>query len=91
MTRRWLTIGMAVAAATSGALAAEREVVPVTDAMLSNPDPDDWLMWRRTQDSWGYSPLDEIDRDSVARLTLAWSVELDEARRRKAFRSSTTV
>ena len=79
MTRRWLTIGMAVAAATSGALAAEREVVPVTDAMLSNPDPDDWLMWRRTQDSWGYSPLDEIDRDSVARLTLAWSVELDEA------------
>ena len=79
MTRRWLTIGMAVAAATSGALAAEREVVPVTDAILSNPDPDDWLMWRRTQDSWGYSPLDEIDRDSVARLTLAWSVELDEA------------
>ena len=79
MTRRWLTIGMAVAAATSGALAAEREVVPVTDAMLSNPDPDDWLMWRRTQDSWGYSPLDEIDRDSVARLTLAWSVELDES------------
>ena len=79
MTRRWLTMGMAVAAATSGVLAAEREVVPVTDAMLSNPDPDDWLMWRRTQDSWGYSPLDEIDRDSVARLTLAWSVELDEA------------
>ncbi len=33
-------------------------VTPVTDAMLQNPDPADWLMWRRTLDSWGYSPLD---------------------------------
>ena len=22
--------------------------VPVTDEMLQNPSPDDWLMWRRT-------------------------------------------
>ena len=36
-------------------------------------------MWRRTADSWGYSPLDDIDRRNVARLTLAWSVDLDEA------------
>ena len=31
----------------------------VTDAMLQNPDPADWLNWRRTLDGWGYSPLDE--------------------------------
>ena len=31
---------------------------PVTDAVLQNPDAADWLMWRRTLDSWGYSPLD---------------------------------
>ena len=30
--------------------------VPVTDEMLENPAPGDWLMWRRTAKSWGYSP-----------------------------------
>ena len=37
-------------------------IVPVTDAMLQGPPPEDWLMWRRTLDGWGYSPLDQIDR-----------------------------
>jgi glucose dehydrogenase len=48
--------------------AAQRTLTPVTDAMLRNPDPADWLMWRRTLNSWGYSPLDQIDRSNVARL-----------------------
>ncbi|HEU4617252.1 MAG TPA: PQQ-binding-like beta-propeller repeat protein [Gammaproteobacteria bacterium] len=52
---------------------------PVTDAMLRNPDPADWLMFRRTYDDWGYSPLDEIDRTNVARLELAWSRDLNDA------------
>ena len=47
--------------------------VPVTDAMLNEPDPADWLTWRRTPDGWGYSPLDQIDRDNVADLRLVWS------------------
>lgn len=46
--------------------------VPVTDAMHQDPDPDDWLMWRRTLDSWGYSPLDQIDRDNVDRIRQVW-------------------
>ncbi|HVY66684.1 MAG TPA: PQQ-binding-like beta-propeller repeat protein [Gammaproteobacteria bacterium] len=66
-------------AAASGAHAAEREFRPVTDAMLRNPDPADWLMWRRTLDAWGYSPLDEINRRNVARLEVAWSIDLDAA------------
>ncbi len=53
--------------------AAQRALTPVTDAMLRNPDPADWLMWRRTLNSWGYSPLDQIDRSNVARLQLIWS------------------
>ena len=32
---------------------------PVTDAELENPSPDEWLMWRRTLNGWGYSPLDQ--------------------------------
>ena len=46
---------------------------PVTDAMLQDPDPDDWLMWRRTLDSWGYSPLDQIGRDNVGTIRMEWS------------------
>lgn len=45
---------------------------PVTDAMLQDPEPEDWLMWRRTLDSRGYSPLDRIDRDNVERIRQVW-------------------
>jgi alcohol dehydrogenase (cytochrome c) len=38
---------------------------PVTDAMLRNPDPGDWLMYRRTYDGQSYSPLDRINRNNV--------------------------
>ena len=48
------------------------DYVPVTDAMLRDPDPDDWLMYRRTYDGWGYSPLDQSTRDNVHQLALAW-------------------
>ena len=47
--------------------------VPVTDKMLASPDPGDWLMWRRTWNSWGYSPLTQINKTNVRQLTLAWS------------------
>ena len=30
------------------------DVTPVTDAMLQDPAPGDWLMWRRTLDGWGF-------------------------------------
>src|SRR5215831_18611258 len=47
--------------------------VPVTDAMLQNPDPADWLMWRRTLNGWGYSPLDQINRTNVRNLKMVWT------------------
>ena len=53
--------------------AQDRDFAPVTDAMLENPDPADWLSWRRTLDGWGYSPLDQITTDNAHRLQLAWS------------------
>ncbi len=56
------------------------DFVPVTDAMLQDPDPADWLMWRRTLDSWGYSPLDEIDRENVSELRMVWSRALAPGR-----------
>ena len=49
------------------------DFVPVTDAMLENPAPADWLMWRHTLNGWGYSPLEQIDRDNVGDLRLVWT------------------
>ena len=46
---------------------------PVTDAMLQDPAPGDWLMWRRTLNSWGYSPLAEVNRDNVDQLRMVWA------------------
>ena len=50
-----------------------RRFVPVTDAMLQKPKDADWPMWRRTLDSWGYSPLNQINRNNVSQLRLAWT------------------
>ena len=55
-------------------------VTPVTDAVLQDPAPEDWLMWRRTLDGWGYSPLDQIDRDNVGTLRMVWSRALTAGR-----------
>lgn len=53
---------------------------PVTDAMLETPPPGDWLMFRRTYDGWGYSPLDQISRRNVSELTLAWVWSMEHGR-----------
>ena len=48
--------GLGVAAQTQ-----QQSFTPVTDEMLWKPSPNDWLTWRRTLDSWGYSPLNEVE------------------------------
>ncbi len=70
-----------VAGSLAAAQAQPRDAsVPVTDAMLQGPDPADWLMWRRTLDGWGYSPLDAIDRGNVGELRMVWSRGLTRGR-----------
>ena len=49
---------------------------PVTDAMLRDPDPADWLMYSRTYDAQRYSPLDQINRANVGSLQRAWTKPL---------------
>ena len=41
--------------------------------MLPAPDPEDWLLWRRTLNGWGFSPLNRINRDNVSELRMVWS------------------
>ena len=54
------------------------DLAPVTDALLADPPPGDWLSWRRTRDGHGYSPLDEVTRDNVDELQLAWVLAIRE-------------
>jgi alcohol dehydrogenase (cytochrome c) len=51
---------------------------PVTEQMLQQPPPADWLSWRRTLDGQGYSPLDQVNRDTVNDLKLAWALTMRE-------------
>ena len=53
------------------------DFTPVTDEMLQAPPPEHWLMWRRTLNSWGYSPLDQIDRSNVNELRMVWTRALN--------------
>jgi PQQ-dependent dehydrogenase (methanol/ethanol family) len=69
----WLCVMTATAQAPSRTAA----VTPVTDAMLAKPPPQDWLMWRRTLDSWGYSPLAQVDAGNVRQLQLVWTRGLE--------------
>ena len=65
------TLAVAVFAETG--VTQVREFEPVTDEELLNPDPGDWINWRRTLDGQGYSPLDQINRETVSDLQLVWS------------------
>ena len=53
---------------------------PVTMERLKKPEDGNWLMFRRTYDGWGYSPLDQITTANVGRLRLAWVVLTGENR-----------
>ena len=67
-----IVVALLGALVSIGAAAQPADFAPVTDAMLQDPDPADWLVWRRTLDHWGYSPLEEIDRSNVRNLRLVW-------------------
>ena len=79
---------LAVSALVSGVVATQAlaqsspidSITPVTDEMLLNPPDGDWLMWRRTYNGWGYSPLDQINKENVGDLRLAWAWSMTPGR-----------
>ena len=73
LTRWMVMVGVLTMLPTSSPGQSRGDFVPVTDAMLQDPAPADWLMWRRTLNSWGYSPLDQIDRENVSDIRMVWS------------------
>ena len=77
VARQLLHAGMCIAATafvssvTAQSLLEDYTEVTLED--LADPPATDWLMWRRTANHWGYSPLDQINRDNVNTLRLAWA------------------
>jgi alcohol dehydrogenase (cytochrome c) len=71
-----LALALSIASEAGAQPNRDRAFVPVTDAMLQSPADSDWLMWRRTLNGWGYSPLDQINKRNVTRLERVWSAEL---------------
>jgi alcohol dehydrogenase (cytochrome c) len=45
----------------------------VTSARLTKPEDGNWLLFRRTYNGWGYSPLAAITPENVSRLQPVWS------------------
>jgi len=52
--------------------------VPITDAMLRNPDPADWPIMRGNYYAHSYSALDQIDAGNVGGLQLEWVWNMHE-------------
>jgi alcohol dehydrogenase (cytochrome c) len=55
-----------------------KNFVPVTEAMLRNPDPNDWLMIRHDYRASDYSTLNQITADNVKDLRLQWVWAMNE-------------
>jgi alcohol dehydrogenase (cytochrome c) len=55
-----------------------KDFARVTDEMLRNPPPGDWLTIRRDQFASNYSPLTQITRDNAQDLQLAWVAPMAE-------------
>lgn len=53
-------------------LAQDASFTPVSDQEILNPDPADWLQWRATVNSWGYSALSDITAENVGELEYVW-------------------
>lgn len=53
----------------------------ITDERLLNPEPGDWMSYRRSYDVTAFSPLDEINRDNVDDLRMMWSYSMRDGSR----------
>jgi alcohol dehydrogenase (cytochrome c) len=58
---------------TVSVAAQSQKVAPITQEILENPSPEDWLMLSRTFDQQRFSPLQQIDKRNVSQLRMEWS------------------
>ena len=73
MKKTLFVFGFLLYASTQTMCFASNNYANVTDARLTQPEDDNWLMYRRTYDGCGYSPLNQIDHTNVDQLVSVWS------------------
>jgi PQQ-dependent dehydrogenase (methanol/ethanol family) len=57
-----------------GAAVAVPSVVSANDEVMAlSQDANNWVMWGRTYDGTRYSPLDQINKENVGNLQVAWT------------------
>jgi len=61
---------------TSDQKALLENLPPITDAMLNEPAPEDWLRWGHGSAGHSYSPLSQINRETASGLKPAWRAPL---------------
>ena len=66
----------ALATASVSAAAELDDWESITEERLLNPEPGDWLSYRRTYDVTGFSPLRQINRRNIADLRPVWSYSM---------------
>ena len=68
-----VVVSIVIGVLAPAAVAQVENFAPVTQQMLLNPSPNDWLMFSRTYDAQRFSPLNQINRQNVSQLRMAWS------------------
>src|SRR6516165_234898 len=74
--RQWVWSCLAAASALWPTIALAGEITnysAVTAQRLANPEPGNWMLYRRTYDGQGYSPLDQINASNVKNLEPVWT------------------
>jgi alcohol dehydrogenase (cytochrome c) len=84
--RRWIVMLIMVLLVTVPMTLLAAEWSEVTDGRLLEADKDanNWLTYYRTYNGWRYSPLSQINAQTVKRLTPKWLLSLGEAGNQQA-------
>ena len=69
---RLLTLFLLALCLNSATAREDLDYSTVTNERLLEPEDRNWLQYRRTYDSWGYSPLKEITAKNVSDLKVEW-------------------
>jgi alcohol dehydrogenase (cytochrome c) len=64
------TTALVPAAASAGEIS---NYTAVTQQRLDNPEPGNWMLYRRTYDGQGFSPLDQVNATNVKNLVPVWT------------------
>jgi glucose dehydrogenase len=62
---------------------------PVTSSRLENPEAGNWMLYRRTYDGQGYSPLDQVNTTNIKDLVPVWTFATAWSKVMRRRRSST--